>query len=57
MNVFFYVYVHSHTTLKEFVDRFDNELRKMVENETNADFDSFNRTIACISFFPMEKQF
>jgi hypothetical protein len=49
--------VHSHTTLKEFLDQFDNTLRKMVENETHADFDSFNRTIPCISFFPFEKQF
>ncbi|XP_062155057.1 protein FAR1-RELATED SEQUENCE 4-like [Alnus glutinosa] len=57
MNAFFYGYVHSQTTLKEFVDQFDIALRRMVENETNADFDSFNRTIPCISPLLLEKQF
>jgi len=46
MNTFFYVYVHLQTTLKEFVD---DVLRRMVESETRAHFNSFNRTIPCIS--------
>jgi zinc finger SWIM domain-containing protein 3 len=46
MNAFFDGYVHSRTTLKEFVDEYDNALRRMVESETRADFDSFNRTIS-----------
>jgi hypothetical protein len=49
--------VHSQTTLKEFVDQFDIALRRMVENEKRADFDSFNRTIPCISPLILEKQF
>jgi hypothetical protein len=57
MNAFFYGYVHSQTTLKEFVDEYDDALRRMVENETRADFDSFNRTIQCISALQLEKQF
>jgi hypothetical protein len=57
MNAFFYGYVHSRTTLKEFVDEYDNVLRRMVESETRADFDSFNRTIPCISALQLEKQF
>ena len=43
MNSFFDGYVHSQTTLKEFVDQFDCALMKMVERETNSDFDCFNR--------------
>jgi hypothetical protein len=57
MNAFFDGFVHSQTTLKEFVDQFDSALRKMVERETQSDFDSFNCTIPCISVFFLEKQF
>jgi hypothetical protein len=57
MNVFFDGYVHSRTTLKEFVDEYNNALRRMVESEARADFDSFNRTIPCISALQLEKQF
>jgi hypothetical protein len=57
MNTFFYGYVHSSTTLKEFVDQYDNALRKKVENENVADFDSFNATVSCVSRFSFEKQF
>ncbi|KAG2727543.1 hypothetical protein I3760_01G161700 [Carya illinoinensis] len=57
MNAFFDGYVHAGTTLKEFVDQFDNALRKKVEVETTADFNSNNQTIPCISPFNIEKQF
>jgi hypothetical protein len=57
MNAFFDGYVHSRTTLKEFVDQFDNALRKMVENEVQSDFDCFNRTIPCSTNLSLEKQF
>ncbi|XP_042940562.1 protein FAR1-RELATED SEQUENCE 5-like [Carya illinoinensis] len=57
MNAFFDGYVHSGTTLKEFVDQFDNALRKKVEVETLADFKSINQTIPCVSHFNIEKQF
>ncbi|KAG6639156.1 protein FAR1-RELATED SEQUENCE 5-like [Carya illinoinensis] len=57
MNAFFDGYVHSGTTLKEFVDQFDNALRKKVELETTADFNSSNQTIPCVSPFNFEKQF
>jgi hypothetical protein len=33
MNAFFDGYVHSQTTLKEFVDQFDSALKRMVEKE------------------------
>jgi hypothetical protein len=49
--------VHPSTTLKEFVDGYDNALRKKVENENIANFKSFNSTIACVSKFSFEKKF
>jgi transposase-like protein len=39
MNSFFDNYVHEQTTLKEFVDQFDNALKRMVEREAHVDFD------------------
>ncbi|KAF5455808.1 hypothetical protein F2P56_025345 [Juglans regia] len=57
MHAFFDGYAHSETTLKEFVDQFDNALRKKVENEMAADFHSFNCTVPCISHLPVEKKF
>ncbi|KAF5458463.1 hypothetical protein F2P56_022490 [Juglans regia] len=57
MNAFFDGFVHSGTMLKEFVDQFDNALRKKVELETTADFNSSNQTIPCSSAFRIEKQF
>ncbi|XP_042983189.1 protein FAR-RED IMPAIRED RESPONSE 1-like [Carya illinoinensis] len=57
MNAFFDGFVHSGTTLKEFVDQFDNALRKKVENEMAAEFHSFNATVPCISHLPVEKKF
>ncbi|XP_035545971.1 protein FAR1-RELATED SEQUENCE 4-like [Juglans regia] len=57
MNAFFDGFVHSGMTLKEFVDQFDNALRKKVEIETTADFMSCNQTIPCVSPFHIEKQF
>ncbi|KAF5462637.1 hypothetical protein F2P56_018625, partial [Juglans regia] len=45
------------TNLKEFVDQFDNALKKKIENETAADFHSFSVSIPCISRSPIEKRF
>jgi hypothetical protein len=57
LNAFFDDYVHSSTSLKEFLDQHDNALRKKVEVENVADFDSFHTMISCVSRFPFEKQF
>ncbi|XP_040992240.1 protein FAR1-RELATED SEQUENCE 4-like isoform X4 [Juglans microcarpa x Juglans regia] len=57
MNAFFDGFVYSGTTLKEFVDQFENALKKKVEVEAIADFNSFNQTIPCLSPFGIEKQF
>ncbi|XP_035541693.1 protein FAR-RED IMPAIRED RESPONSE 1-like [Juglans regia] len=42
---------------KEFWVPFDNALKKKVENENQADFNSFNFTIPCISHLALEKKF
>ncbi|XP_042962316.1 protein FAR-RED ELONGATED HYPOCOTYL 3-like [Carya illinoinensis] len=57
MNSFFDGYVHAKTSLKEFVDQFDNALRKKIESESEADFQSFNVTIPVVSPSPLEKIF
>lgn len=38
MNACFDSFVHSKTMLKEFIDQFDNTLRKKVENEMETNF-------------------
>ncbi|XP_040996125.1 protein FAR-RED IMPAIRED RESPONSE 1-like [Juglans microcarpa x Juglans regia] len=45
------------TNLKEFVDQFDNALRKKIQNENAADLHSFNVTIPAVSISPLEKIF
>jgi hypothetical protein len=42
MNSFFDGYVCPSTTLKQFGDQYDVALRKKAENESFADFKSFN---------------
>ncbi|XP_035547428.1 protein FAR-RED IMPAIRED RESPONSE 1-like [Juglans regia] len=57
MNAFFDGYVHAKTNLKEFVDQFDNALRKKIENENGADFQSFNFKIPVVTVSPFETIF
>ncbi|XP_057432495.1 protein FAR-RED IMPAIRED RESPONSE 1-like [Lotus japonicus] len=57
MNSFFDGYVNSKTTLKQFVEQYDNALRDKIEKESLADFGSFNTEIACVSIFGFESQF
>ncbi|XP_042380308.1 protein FAR1-RELATED SEQUENCE 6-like [Zingiber officinale] len=57
MNAFFDEYVHSKTSLKQFVEQFDNALKKKIEKEKNLDFGSFNSMIPVISGYPIERQF
>ncbi|XP_042980096.1 protein FAR-RED IMPAIRED RESPONSE 1-like [Carya illinoinensis] len=45
MNAFFDGYVHAKTNLKEFVDQFDNALRKKIENESAADFQEVQKEV------------
>ncbi|XP_059431564.1 protein FAR-RED ELONGATED HYPOCOTYL 3-like [Corylus avellana] len=57
MNAFFDGYVRPSTTLKQFVDQYDLALWKKVENESLADFKSFNTKLPCVTFYPFEEKF
>ena len=54
--LFFYDYVHSKTTLKQFVEQYDNALKSMIEKEKALEFASFNSVIPLITCHPIEKQ-
>ncbi|KAL7161794.1 hypothetical protein ACSBR2_042296 [Camellia fascicularis] len=54
---FFYGYINSKTTLKQFVEQYENALAKKVENENHEKFNSFSSCISCISHYEIEKQF
>ncbi|XP_028057450.1 uncharacterized protein LOC114261380 [Camellia sinensis] len=51
MNAFFDGYVNSKTTLKQFVEQYDNALRSKVEKEMKADFKSRNKLYDCLTWF------
>jgi hypothetical protein len=57
INAFFDGYVKPSTILKQFVDKYDVALWKKVENEALADFNSFNSTLPCVTFYPFEEKF
>uniref|UniRef100_A0A5B7A3Y2 Protein FAR1-RELATED SEQUENCE n=1 Tax=Davidia involucrata TaxID=16924 RepID=A0A5B7A3Y2_DAVIN len=57
MHAFFDGYVNSKTSLKQFVEQYENVLRNKVEKENLQDFSSFNSLIPCITHYDMEKQF
>ncbi|XP_022885642.1 protein FAR1-RELATED SEQUENCE 5-like [Olea europaea var. sylvestris] len=57
MNAFFDGYVHSKTSLKQFVDQYERALRSKVEKEIQADFRSFSQMVPCATRYEMEKQF
>ncbi|CAH9137280.1 unnamed protein product [Cuscuta epithymum] len=56
VNAFFGEYVHSKTSLKQFVDQYGRAMRKKIENEFQADGLSFTKMIPCVTSFAIEKQ-
>ncbi len=56
-NAFFDGYVGLKTTLKQFVDQYDNALRGKAEKENAQDHDSFKSMNPCITRYVIEKQF
>ncbi|XP_042396745.1 protein FAR1-RELATED SEQUENCE 6-like [Zingiber officinale] len=57
MNAFFDDYVHSKTSLKQFVEQYDSALKKNIENEKKLDFVSFNSIMPVILGHSIERQF
>ncbi|KAL6523618.1 hypothetical protein OROGR_017221 [Orobanche gracilis] len=58
MNAYFDGYIHSKTTLKQFVEQYENALAKKVENEKLDDMKSWSSYIPCIDpDDELEKQF
>ncbi|XP_058217567.1 protein FAR1-RELATED SEQUENCE 5-like [Rhododendron vialii] len=57
INAFFDGYVHSNTTLKEFVGQYENALGKKVQKEEEADAHSLNFQIQKVSPYGFEDQF
>ncbi|GJN10350.1 hypothetical protein PR202_ga28437 [Eleusine coracana subsp. coracana] len=57
MNSFFDGYVNSKTTLRLFVEQYENALRDKVERENDSDFHSFKSTVPCVTHYDIEKQF
>ncbi|KAA8525807.1 hypothetical protein F0562_007662 [Nyssa sinensis] len=57
MHAFFDGYVNVKTTLKQFVEQYENALKDKVQKETQEDFNCFNSWLPCITHYDMEKQF
>ncbi|XP_050212818.2 protein FAR-RED IMPAIRED RESPONSE 1-like [Mercurialis annua] len=57
MHAFFDGYIHSTSTLKQFVEQYEIAISDKIQKEFTSDFDSKNRTLSCISDFEWEKQF
>ncbi|XP_042974838.1 protein FAR1-RELATED SEQUENCE 4-like [Carya illinoinensis] len=57
VNTYFDGFLHSKTTVKDFFDQFDSILRRKIDNEDKADFNSFNSMISCISPSLIKKKF
>lgn len=57
MNSFFDGYINSKTTLKQFVEQYENALAKKAEKENEADSSSLNSYIPCFTQYELEEQF
>jgi len=57
MNAFFDGFVHSKTSLKQFVEQYERALKNKVDKEFQADFRSFSQMVPCITPYEFEKQF
>ncbi|KAL5852524.1 hypothetical protein ACOSQ3_007642 [Xanthoceras sorbifolium] len=57
MNVYFDRYIHSRSTLKEFVEQYEIALRAKIDKEIQADYRTMNTVTKCFTDFQFEKQF
>lgn len=51
MYAFFDEYVNSKTTLKQFMEQYESALKDKVEKDNQADFNSFNSQIPCMTYY------
>lgn len=57
MHAFFDGFVNSKTTLKKFVEQYENALAKKAENEKAEESNSINSFLPCVTPYRFEKQF
>ena len=57
MNSSFDVYVNSKTSLRQFVEQYDNALKSKIEKETKPDFESLNSSYKLVIGFYFVRQF
>ncbi|XP_052624893.1 protein FAR1-RELATED SEQUENCE 6-like [Lactuca sativa] len=57
INAFFDAYVNSKTSLRQFVEQYDNALKSKIKKENKADFESLNSSYKLVTGFYFERQF
>ncbi|KAL8488635.1 hypothetical protein ACS0TY_024797 [Phlomoides rotata] len=57
MHAYFDEFVHSRSTLKQFMKQYDIAFGNKIQKEFVIDFHYKNKIITCITHFPWEKQF
>ncbi|KAL8543590.1 hypothetical protein ACS0TY_004238 [Phlomoides rotata] len=57
MHTYFNKFVHSRSTLKQFMEQYDMAMGNKIQKEFIADFQSKNKVVKCVSTFCWEKQF
>ena len=57
MHAYFFGYINSKTTLKQFVEQYDNALSKNVQLEAEEDARCFNVYIPRVTPYEFERQF
>ncbi|KAL8542609.1 hypothetical protein ACS0TY_003479 [Phlomoides rotata] len=56
-HAYFDDFVHSRSTLKQFMEQYDMDMDNKIQKEFIADFQSKNKVVKCVSTFCWEKQF
>ncbi|EYU37352.1 hypothetical protein MIMGU_mgv1a025104mg, partial [Erythranthe guttata] len=57
MHAFFDGYIHSRSSLKQFVEQYELAMANKIQKEFIAEHESKNKLIRCLSQFPWERQF
>ncbi|KAL8480647.1 hypothetical protein ACS0TY_026711 [Phlomoides rotata] len=57
MHAYFDEFVHSRSTLKQFMEKYEIVISNKIQKEFAADFKSKNNFVKCITHFPLELKF